>query len=66
MKMKSLSVPVCTLCPLLSSNIGMDFPFSSLTSASPGKHFPSPDGAAVVVGTRKQVLYYELINEKEV
>ena len=32
-------VPVCTLSPISSSDIVTDFPFSTLTVATDGKHF---------------------------
>ena len=48
-KKKAISLPVCTLPPIWSSDIVTKFPFSSFILAIDGKQFLSDDGAGVVV-----------------
>ena len=50
--MKCLIIPVCTRSPVHSSDIVMDFPFSSLTIAPAGKQPPHPLGAGVGAYTK--------------
>ena len=54
-KFKPMHLPVCTLSPVSSSDIGITFPFSRAILAVDGKQ-PPPDGGGGgggCVGTRK-------------
>ena len=53
-----MSIPVFTLSPVSSSDIGTDLPFSKVTLAVDGKQPPPPDGGG---GGAKYKYYYNTV-----